>query len=590
VPLTAGVLPDLSGLDKVFDYAVPPRLAGAIAVGTMVRVPLAGRTVRGWVVGLGAVPATGMALREVTDVVSRGPSPDLVDLARWGAWRWAGRLRPFLLAATPPRQVRALPARAAGGAVPYAAPAEAAVAEAIAAGGVTIVRAPPAAPRLALVEQVLAAAGDGSDTLVLAATRADAERLSELLRRRHHHVALQPEEWASAAAGGRVVVGARGAAFAPIGRPGPIVVLDAHAESYVESRAPTWSATGVVAERARRAGVPCLLASSCPTLDVLSLGRQLAVPRATERDGWPAATVLDRRDDDPRSGRYAPDLARIVRDAAGDARRPVVFVLNRTGRARHLVCRSCGEPARCESCGAAMWQPARAAAGEASSLDCPRCGASRPYLCVACGSTALAVTRVGTGRAREEVEALTGLPTAEVTAASGEPPPDALALVGTEAVLHRVHTAALVVFVDLDQEILAPRLRAAEQAMALLAAAARLVGGRRAGGRLVLQTRVPEHEVVQAVLHGDPTRVAEAEAARRLQLRLPPVTAVAQLTGAGAATFAGAIEAAGTAEVAAAAAGAYLVRAPDHSVLSDALAAAGAPTADVRIEVDPFNI
>ena len=72
--------------------------------------------------------------------------------------------------------------------------------------------------------------------------------------------------------------------------------------------------------------------------------------------------------------------------------------------------------------------------------------------------------------------------------------------VGTEAVLHRVTEADAVAFLDFDQELLAPRYRAVEEALALLARAARLVGGRRPGARVLVQTRVPNHEVLDAAL------------------------------------------------------------------------------------------
>jgi len=81
-------------------------------------------------------------------------------------------------------------------------------------------------------------------------------------------------------------------------------------------------------------------------------------------------------------------------------------------------------------------------------------------------------------RVREELEALTGRPVGEVTAETG-PLPSAAVLVGTEAVLHRVGPVDGVAFLDFDQELLAPRFRAAEEALALLARASRLVGGRR---------------------------------------------------------------------------------------------------------------
>ena len=98
--------------------------------------------------------------------------------------------------------------------------------------------------------------------------------------------------------------------------------------------------------------------------------------------------------------------------------------------------------------------------------------------------------------------------------------------------LHRVARADVVAFLDIDVELLAPRYRAAEQAMALLVRArpARRPAGRR--GRLLVQTFLPRHEVVQAALLADPGRLAEPERARRRMLGLPPFAALAAVSAA----------------------------------------------------------
>ena len=102
-------------------------------------------------------------------------------------------------------------------------------------------------------------------------------------------------------------------------------------------------------------------------------------------------------------------------------------------------------------------------------------------------------------------------------------------LVGTEAVLHRVRVpVGLVAYLELDQELLAPRARAAEQALWLLVRGARVLGD---GGRLLVQTRLPDHEVVRAVRHGDPMVVADADRRRRAALGFPPFGGLAELSG-----------------------------------------------------------
>jgi primosomal protein N' (replication factor Y) len=162
--------------------------------------------------------------------------------------------------------------------------------------------------------------------------------------------------------------------------------------------------------------------------------------------------------------------------------------------------------------------------------------------------------------------------------------------VGTEAALHQLDAADVVAFLDLDQELLAPRYRAAEEALALLVRAARLVGGRGGGGRLLLQTRIPQHEVVQAALLADPGRVATAEADRRRELAYPPATAMAVVSGPSAAAWVEAFGHPTGVEVLGPADGRWLLRAPDHDTLCGAMAGVPRPPGRLRLEVDPLRI
>jgi primosomal protein N' (replication factor Y) len=203
--------------------------------------------------------------------------------------------------------------------------------------------------------------------------------------------------------------------------------------------------------------------------------------------------------------------------------------------------------------------------------------------------------KAGVTRVREELEALVGEPVAEVTAASEAEQVSTRVVVGTEAVLQRIDRAEAVVFLDLDQELLAPRYRAAEQAFALVARAARIAarsgsGGTRAAGRLLLQTRLPDHEVVRAAVLGDPVRVSEAERDRRELLRFPPFSALAEVSGAAAPAYIQALGQPAGVLAAEIADGRWLVRAADHGTLCDALAGVKRPPGRLRIEVDPLRV
>jgi primosomal protein N' (replication factor Y) len=547
-----------------------------VRVGDRVRVALGGRRVGGWVVAADVSPPPGVTLRPLAKWSGRGPTPDLLDLAEWAAWRWAGRPAQLLRTASPERNVMSLPR-----AVSRSRPRNRRVHDDFGGenGGFVegVVRVPPAADVYPVVE---AAAARGN-ALVLCPTLPQARALGLRLRRAGVPVALHPRDWALGAAGA-TVVGTRAAAWAPVGDLAAVVVVDEHDESHQQEQAPTWHARDVAVERARRAGVPCVLTSPCPSLEALARGRLTAPSRSDERDGWPIVDVVDMRREDPRTGLLPPALVRLLRSD-----RRVLCVLNRTGRARLLACAACGELARCERCEAAVGQPG-------DELACARCGATRPIICANCGATKLRTVRQGVTRVRDEIAALVGEPVDEVTGV--RPPSGGLGtrvVVGTEATLHQLDRADVVAFLDLDQELLAPRYRAAEQALALLARSARLVGPRSDGGRLVLQTHLPRHEVVQAALHGDPSRVAEAEAERRELLRFPPVAAMAEVSGAAAAEFVEALRSPLSplgVEILGPSDGRWLVRADDHATLCDALAAVRRPPGRLRIAVDPPRV
>jgi primosomal protein N' (replication factor Y) len=407
------------------------------------------------------------------------------------------------------------------------------------------------------------------------------------------------------------VFGCRAGAWAPVPRLAAVVVLDAHDAAYREESAPTYSAVDVLIERARREDVPCILASPVPPVALAARGglRTVAPTRLRERAGWPVLERVDRRGADPRSGLFSEEFVRLARsvldDAAAVERGPLVCVYNRTGGARLLACRHCGELARCERCGAAAARPR----GE-ELLRCPRCDETRPVVCAACGRLRMKTLRAGVSRLREELVALLGTEVGEVAgprSAGVEPPvPVAPVLVGTEAVLHRVRRAAAVAFLDIDLHLLAPRLSATEETMALFVRAARLVGPRGTGtpwSRMQVQTRVPDHPLLRAVALGEPTEVLAEELSIRRASALPPFSALAMVSGALAPAYAEALgrEADAATAVGPATPGAvslsalgddrFLLRADTHAPLCDLLARTPRPSGrGLRVQVDPVSL
>lgn len=564
------VLPDVVAIDREFTYAVPEGWASdpRFGLGAMVRVALHGRRVGGWITAVDVDPPDGVDLAPLAKLSGHGPDLELIELSSWAAWRWAGRRAHFLQTSSPPRMVAALARPRRSRLVPSGDYADLFDGE-----GRTLRLAPSEDP----LPIAVAAAAMGQ-ALILAPDHGRADELSRRLSREGAWVARFPDGWAAAAAGA-TVVGTLSAAWAPAPDLAAVLVIDEHDESYRSESAPTWSGRDVAVERARRAGVPCVLLSPVPTLEALRSRPLLRPSRGTERDSWPQVDVADRRSEDPgRAGLYSPALVQALRDGGR-----VACLLNRRGRSLLLACHMCGELAVCTECGSSMVQT------EDKRLVCRSAGHIRPTVCPECGSTKMRNLRAGVSRVREEVEALVRMPVAEVTGSGYVGPPTARVVVGTEAVLHLGRPFDVVAFLELDQELLAPRFRAREQALALIARAARITGPRTAGGRILLQTRLPDDPAVTAALRADPALLARSERDRRQELRLPPYGALAVVSGPAAGEY---MERFGNPlgiQIAPDPGGQFFLRAPDYGTLCDALASVQRPSGRLRIDVDPIR-
>lgn len=587
--------PDVSAVTRSFDYLVPAELADAVRVGAIVRVPLHGRRVRGWVVADDVVPeAEGERLLPLAAVLSAGPTAEVVACCEWAAWRFAGPVSAMLRAASPPNIV-ALERDGVHDLAVYPI-ADSPLGDATPTDSSVVVW-PPAADDVALIRALLAPAGS---TVVVVPDTTRMESLADALARDGRHVvvlsgvssgASRTQAWSEARRGACVVVGGRVAVLAPVPDLQAIVLLDDADEAHKEERMPTWHARDVAVERARVSGARLTIVSPAPTVEaVASVGRVVRPGHGVDFDGWPSLRVVDLREEPPGTGLLTAQLGDALhraREAGGRA----LCVMNRKGRARLLSCRTCRELARCEACGAAVGQL------EIGELSCARCGEARPVVCLACGGAAFRTVRPAVGAVREGVAGLVPRSVVVEVDASTREVPAADVYVGTEAVLHRVPRGApvrLVAFVEMDQELLAARYRAAEQALWLLVRGARLVGPRRGGGTILVQTRMPGHEVLVAAGAADPSVVTDAEAVRRHALGFPPFGGLAVVSGTPDAVAEACRLLDGTVRVLGPSGGRALLRAASVEALCDALAATDLTGARaigrLRIEVDPLRI
>jgi primosomal protein N' len=561
------IITEVAAVDRPFDYALTDATA-QVGVGDRVRVDFNHRSVRGWVIEE-AVPSPD--LKPVKKWLGYGPPPSALAFLRWAGERWYGSWSRFLLAASPSRVVSVLPTP------PVAAPLAANVAEVAWRAAPGVWQLAPTFDPLALVLGAYESAREREGSLlVLVPNERWATRLAGRLEQRGLAVAT-PEQWERARAGWPVVIGARGTALAPVPRVAGAVVIDADDESYRSGASPTWEAVAALRERCARDQAPLWLTSMIPSPSLLDGGTF-----ATSEDlvgGWPRVEVIDRRQADPHEGvlsRRALDAAH--RALEGEEAVAVVVIHQRLGSGRLLACQSCGELARCATCHQAEFEVE-------GQLTCADAHETRALFCRACGSTNLKRLRVGVTTLARDVSAQLGRSVSELTAASDEAVPLERVVVGTEATWQRVRRAGVVIFVDFDQYLLAPRDSARRAAITAVGKAARLVGSRRDGrGLVVLQTRRGDDVVLRAIETASFDGIIEDDVETARLLGLEPFAASAEVTGEGAADFVAAMTDTSI-EVIETPAG-YSLRAKDVGTLTRALRETPRPSGKIRVAVN----
>lgn len=555
----------LPHLDRPFDYLVPATMAAAATPGAHVRVRFAGQLVSGFVLDrLAATEHTGR-LGYLERVIAPEPvlTPELARLARAVADRYGGTMADVLRLAIPPRHAAgsqapgfssrptgdgaadsgagpwddypdgpSFVAALAGGRSPRAVwsalpgpgwPAQIAAAVAATArsgrGAVVVV---PDARDLRLVDSALERSLGTGQHVVLSASLGPAERY---------------RRWIAVARGEiTVVAGTRSAMFAPVTDLGLVVLWDEGDDLHAEQRAPYPHAREVLALRAHLARSAALIGGFARTAEaelLISAGwaRPLTADRAARRQRAPAVQAAGTdaelaRDEAARSARL-PSIALRTARAALEAG-PVLVQVPRRGYLTAVACERCHARARC-ACGGPAELP-----GPGMPLRCGWCGSALSRGCRSCGHPGLRAVVTGARRTAEELGRALGPAPVRTSGGSaildqvGPEPAVVVATPGAEPAAQGGYAAALLL--DGWAMLGLPSLRAAEEALRRWMNAAALVRPASRGGSVVVVAG-GEQPAVQALIRWDPATFAARELAEREELRLPPATRMASVTG-----------------------------------------------------------
>ena len=340
-----------------------------------------------------------------------------------------------------------------------------------------------------------------------------------------------------------VVIGTRSAVFAPLARPGLVIVDEEHDPSLRQHEGLRYSGRDLAVMRASIARVPVVLGSATPSLETLRHAHdsRYALSHLPERPGvstHPRVSLVDLRRHPALEGLSGPLLRAMDRHLDADGQ--VLLFLNRRGFAPALFCSSCGWAADCRHCDARYTWHRRAA-----RLRCHHCGdeALLPPACPDCGAD-LRPAGEGTERLEDALaRRFPGVSVARIDRDStrGRGAVDRIlddvrdgrtrVLVGTQMMAkgHDFPGVTLVGVINADQGLFGTDFRAGERLAQTLVQVAGRAGRADRPGEVLVQTSYPEHPLLQRLLSGGYEAFAEAALEERRAAGWPPFSHLALL-------------------------------------------------------------
>jgi len=358
----------------------------------------------------------------------------------------------------------------------------------------------------------------------------------------------------------RIVVGARSAVFAPLENLGAIIVDEEHESSYKQGETPRYHAREVAIVRAKAEGAITVLGSATPSLETWSNAMSgkytlLTLPDRVGGGKLPSVDVIDLRKtavDYTAMAQGGVDYGAVIREPLHDAivetmsrGEQSILLLNRRGYSSFIQCIDCGAVATCPHCSITLTHhrnPERLVCHyclhkEDPRADCARCG-GRNLKQRGLGTQQverLLVERFPSARiARMDVDTTSGK-WAHTRILDRVAAGEVDILLGTQMIAKGLDfpNVTLVGVVDADVGINLPDFRASERCFQLLSQVSGRAGRGAKGGKVLIQTRLPNHHAVRYAVAHDYTSFVREELQGRKDPPYPPNVRLANIVFSG---------------------------------------------------------
>ena len=390
-------------------------------------------------------------------------------------------------------------------------------------------------PEIALTPQLLGllAAYFGDGVAVLHSSLAAGERYDQWKRVRSGEA--------------KVVVGTRSAVFAPCVNPGLIILDEEQEHSYKSENSPRYSAKEVAIWRGNKEKALVLFGSATPSVESMYRAKRGDYRLYTLHERYngrplPEVRIVDMREELKMGNdlSISDELRMGIADNLADGKQ-TILLLNRRGNSRALVCVDCGEIPECPRCAVRLTY--HSANGR---LMCHYCGHSQPapQRCPVCGGP---MKTVGTGTQKVQQELLELFPDMQTQRMDADTvsavntherildrfkQEKIPVLIGTQMVAKGLNLpeVTLVGVLDADLSLYTGGYRAGETTFNMLTQVVGRAGRGESAGRAVIQTLVPEHQVIRLAARQDYDSFYELEIGLRRVQNAPPFGDIAEVT------------------------------------------------------------
>jgi primosomal protein N' (replication factor Y) (superfamily II helicase) len=355
---------------------------------------------------------------------------------------------------------------------------------------------------------------------------------SNLTDKQRHTAWLNMQQGNSA-----ILLGTRSALFTPLKKPGLIILDEEHDASFKQQEGFRFSARDVAIMRGKLLNIPVLLGSATPSLESLHNANQqryqhLILSQRAGNAVEPSLHLLDIRNKKLHHG-LSEGLINELRKVLSNGEQVLIF-LNRRGFAPTLICHGCGWVARCRHCDANM-----VIHNYENLLRCHHCGREQRLIpnCPACKTGELLPLGLGTERIEDALrelfpdKALVRLDR-DTTQRKGSLErylaqinnDEADIILGTQMLAkgHHFSNVTLVAIVDVDSGLFSIDYHATERLAQMITQVSGRAGRAEKPGRVILQTRHPDHVLLNTLIRDGYRRFADTALAERNLAVLPP--------------------------------------------------------------------